>query len=153
MKIELLPIVPVKRVYLQHETLGSLFFEDQMLCKTMELPWRENRRSVSCIPEGDYITTKEEPIEVDNPETPVDESGGRKPRNYWHFRLHDVPGRSGVLIHKITYVDDLRGCLGVGMNFKDLNGDDILDMVESTAALHKLVEILPDKFILRIQEK
>lgn len=50
-------------------------------------------------------------------------------------------------------MDDLRGCLGVGMNFKDLNGDDILDMVESTAALHKLVEILPDKFILRIQEK
>lgn len=148
-----LPIAIVKRVELPDSTLGTWWFEGYALCKTMELPNRNNQRSVSCIPYGDYVTTKEEPIDVDNPETVIDESYGRKPRPYWHFRLHDVPGRSGILVHKITFVKDLRGCIGVGFDFKDLNSDGKLDMVQSTAALHALVGAMPDKFILRFEKK
>ena len=142
----ILPIATVKRVYLQNQTLGSWFFNEQALCKTMELPWKDNLRSVSCIPEGDYTVTKEPPI-------PANDSQGRKERPYWHFRIHNVPGRSGVLVHKITYVKDLRGCIGVGFSFGDLNQDEVLDMMDSTKALQKLVEVMPVRFTLRMIKK
>ena len=34
-------------------TRGMLFFED-FNCHTIELPWRENQRGISCIPPGEY---------------------------------------------------------------------------------------------------
>ena len=139
-------MIEVKRVYLPTETLGSLFMDGVMLCKTMELPWKDNKRGISCIPEGSYEVTKEQPISVNDPQ-------GRKKREYWHFRIHNVPGRSGVLIHKITYVKDLQGCIGVGMDFKDFNKDGVPDMADSTKALQKLVDTLPDKFTLTITKK
>jgi len=145
--------VIVERVYLQSETLSSLYFDGEYLCKGMELQWKNNQRSISCIPEGTYLCTKEPPIPKDDPDTLVDESGGRKPRDYWHFRIHKVPGRSGILIHKITYVKDLQGCLGTGMSFKDFNKDGILDMAESGKALQLLVDKLPDVFNITFKEK
>lgn len=150
---QILQEVILKRVYLQTETLGSLYFNGELVSKTLELPWKDNIRSFSCIPEGTYIVTKEKPIPKDDPSTPLDESGGRKPRDYWHFRLHDVPKRSGILIHKITYVKDLQGCIGVGKEFKDLNSDGVPDIIRSGEALNELIQLLPDKFKLTISPK
>jgi len=138
--------VIVKRVYLPTETLSSIFYKNVMLCKGMELPWKENKRGISCIPEGSYECTKEPPIPANDPQ-------GRKERPYWHFRIHNVPKRSGILIHKITYVKDLQGCIGTGMDFKDFNKDGVPDMADSTKALQKLVDTLPDKFTLTITKK
>jgi len=139
-------MVEVVRVYLPGATLGSLYLDGKLLCKTMELRWQGNRKGISCIPEGDYLTTKEPPI-------PANDPSGRKQRDYWHFRIHDVPDRSGILIHKITYVKDLQGCIGVGQDFRDFNKDGVLDMAGSTLALEKLVKELPDKFTLTIRKK
>jgi hypothetical protein len=139
-------MVEVVRVYLPGGTLGSLYLDGKLLCKTMELRWQGNRKGISCIPEGEYMATKEPPIPANDPQ-------GRKQRDYWHFRLHDVPGRSGILIHKITYVKDLQGCIGVGQDFRDFNKDGVLDMAGSTLALEKLVKELPDKFTLTIRKK
>ena len=36
-----------------HGTEGILFFR-HFSCFTMELPWRENQRNISCIPAGIY---------------------------------------------------------------------------------------------------
>ena len=138
--------VIIERVYLPTETLGSLYFNEKMLCKTMELPWKDNQKSISCIPLGFYHVTKEPPI-------PANDPSGRKQRDYWHFRLHNVPGRSGVLIHKISYVSGLLGCIGVGKAFKDLNNDGVPDLIRSGEALQELVNTLPDKFTLTIRMK
>lgn len=127
----------IRRVYLATETLGSFFVNDVMICKTMELPLRDNRRSVSCIPEGVYRVIKQPPKES---------------RPYPYFRLPEVPGRSGILIHRITYVSGLKGCIGVG-KFKDLNGDGIPDMIRSGEALQELIDLLPDEFELFITKK
>jgi hypothetical protein len=144
--VEELETVTVKRVYLPNNTLGSFYFRDKMLCKSMELRWQGNRKGISCIPEMTYLCTKEPPIPANDPQ-------GRKERPYWHFRIHDVPGRSGILIHLITYVKDLQGCIGTGMEFRDFNKDGVLDMAGSTKALEILVKELPDRFWLKITKK
>lgn len=129
----------LKRVYLETETLGSIYNPlGDLVCKTMELPWKENKRAISCIPEGIYRVVVQPPKEG---------------RNYSYFRLPDVKGRSGILIHKITYVKDLKGCIGVGGAFQDLNGDTVPDMINSTKTLEIMVETLPKEFLLNITVK
>lgn len=131
-------MIVLERVYLPTETLGSLYDNGEMLCKTMELPWRDNQRSISCIPEGIYKVIKQ----------PLKET-----RPYPYFRLLDVPGRSGILIHKISYVSGLKGCIGVGKEFADLNKDGVPDIIRSGEALQELIDLLPDSFDLEIRKK
>lgn len=129
----------LERVYLPTETLGSIYDEDgSFLAKSMELPWKDNQRSVSCIPEGTYRVIKQPP---------------KADRPYWYFRLPNVPGRSGILIHRISYVSGLKGCIGLGGAFKDLNNDCVPDMINSSVTLKKLVETLPDEFLITIRKK
>lgn len=64
---------------------------------TLELPWLENRRGVSCIPVGEYLMV-----------------WGWSPRfrkNFWRI---GVPHRQGILIHKGNYLRDTSGCILVG---------------------------------------
>ncbi len=130
--------VEIHTISLPTETLGSLFVDGVMICKTMELPWRDNKKSVSCIPAGTYTVMKQEPKEG---------------RNYPYFRFKKVPGRGGILIHKISYVSGLKGCIGVGKEFKDLNNDGTPDIIRSGEALQELIDLLPDEFELTIIRK
>ncbi len=84
-------------------------------CYTVELPWRENRNGVSCIPTGEYLFKwrTDSPKhgscyeEWDNPATPEAE---------------DVPGRSNVQIHAANlagdmekgFISQLLGCIAPG---------------------------------------
>lgn len=130
--------IEVVRVYLETETVGSWLVDGVCLAKTLELPWKENQRSISCIPEGVYEVRKE----LTSPK-----------HEYPHFRIYDVPGRSGILVHKITYVKDLRGCIGVGKAFADLNKDGVPDIIQSGIALQELYDSLPNLFQLTIRKK
>ena len=42
------------RAYFKEGTNGTLFCSEKFLCHTIELPWKENKRPISCIPEGRY---------------------------------------------------------------------------------------------------
>jgi hypothetical protein len=63
-------------------TNGSLCDGEQQICSTIELPWRQNQRMVSCIPEGRYELVKRY----------TDKRG-------WHLLVKNVPNRSGILFH------------------------------------------------------
>ena len=139
------------RVYLKNETLGSIYWGADMICKSMELPWRKNVSSpdyllASCVPEDVYIVHKQHP---------------EPRRNYGYFRFEHVPGRntdkqtgwSRILIHRISYVSGLLGSIGCGDRFTDLNKDGILDMAESTKTLEWMYQNLPDTFELEIKRK
>lgn len=129
----------LKRVYLETETLGSVYDDSgALICKTMELPDRNNARNISCIPEGTYKVIKQPP---------------KPTRQYPYFRLPSVHGRSGILIHRITYVKDLRGCIGVGGRFVDWNKDGVPDMADSSKKLQWMIDNLPEEFDLIITEK
>lgn len=143
----------IERVYLGTETLGSWYDDKgQLICKTMELPWNNNERNISCIPEGVYIIEKQKP---------------KEDRKYGYFRFRAVKGRSinryindsegkpmsSILVHRITYVKDLLGCIGVGSRFADLNKDGVPDMAASSVKLEWMYKNLPDIIELTIIKK
>lgn len=147
------PLYLLDRVYLPDRTLGSIYSpQGGIICKTLELPWKDNERSVSCIPEGTYRITKEKPIPKDDPNTDVDESGGKIYRPYWHFRIHGVKDRAGILIHIGNDPADSRGCILVGARFGDFNT--AFPTVEDSGKKMKwMTNNLPDEFNLLIEEK
>jgi hypothetical protein len=133
--------VQIKRQYKELETLGDLqVLVDDFIkfeCKTNELPWKENQHDISCIPEGTYKVKKI-----------ISPTKGKC------FLLENVPNRAAVEIHIGNFAAgkkvDTLGCILPGLSFGDRNNDGILDVVDSTKAMEKLLEILPDEFELTI---
>ncbi len=136
----------VYRKYLDSETLGHavILEDDKKLLKfnTLELPLftvplKENFVRTNCIPEGTYKVTKI-----------------FSPTKGACFMVHDVPGRTAILIHKGNYAAffhvDTEGCILVGSKFSDINKDGYLDVIESTATLKAMLDILPNEFSLII---
>lgn len=82
-------------------TFGTLRLGGQVL-RTLELPWRDNRRQRSCIPPGSYRCALVQ-----------------SPRFGRVYGLANVPGRSHVLIHAANLAGDvelgwstqLHGCI------------------------------------------
>lgn len=103
-------------------------------CHTLELPWRDNRRSLSCIPLGSY---------------PVDWSHSGKFGKC--YRLRDVPERSGILIHAGNYAGDktlglksnIEGCILLGMKRGKLNGQ--AAVLQSKDAIRAFVAFMDAK--------
>ena len=113
-------------------TLGWLFVlngnTEVFKCASLELPWKDNLRGISRIPEGTY------PLEY--------EHSPRFRKNLWE--LKKVPGRSEVKIHVANYARQLEGCIAVGNNHKDIDSDGIPDVTNSRAALIELHRALKD---------
>ena len=93
-------------------TFGNLFIAG-FSCLTAELPWRDNIKSISCIPVGEYD------CEIRN---------SRKfGKTYW---VRNVQGRSYVLIHSGNYAGDkslgyrshIEGCILLGRYIGILQG-------------------------------
>jgi hypothetical protein len=82
-------------------TFSVLTFGAHVL-RALELPWRDNRRQRSCIPPGTYECAIV-----------------RSPRFGRVYGVHDVPGRSHVLIHaanlagdaELGWTTELQGCI------------------------------------------
>ena len=74
-------------------------------CHCLELPWRNNRTSLSCIPAGEYLVKIR-----------------KSPKYGIIFHVKDVNGRSYILIHPGNYAGDRtkgykthsEGCLLLG---------------------------------------
>jgi hypothetical protein len=85
-------------------TYGTLLFGGQQVY-TIELPWRDNQRQISCIPPGTYR------CEI-----------VKSPRFGRVYEVKDVPGRTNVLIHSANLAGDsalgwttqLQGCIAPG---------------------------------------
>lgn len=110
--------------YLPEGTLGQLLFPGGFECFTIERPWRNNTRYISCIPEGSY------PLRWHDV----------KGKHFGQPALVDVPSRSGILIHIANYPTDVLGCIGPGQDWK-LTGR-IPQVTESKLAYTKMIEVL-----------
>lgn len=120
------------------QTLGEMFVLDkdkhiEFSCKTLELTWARNKNRISCIPSGKYEVLHR-----------------WSPKHKEHFHITDVKGRTFILIHKGNYHSQILGCVLVGDDFKEVNGDGRLDVVNSGNTLDKLLKLMPQKFTLEI---
>lgn len=116
-------------------TFGLLMLESGWTCHTLELPWRNNRRRMSCIPAGIYRA--------------VDHVSPRFGRTYW---LQQVPDRSEILIHAGNlagdtsrgYRTDVEGCILVGERRGKLQRQAaVLSSKAALAELHKRLRHVP----------
>lgn len=51
-------ILHLQRTYGAQGTNGTLTYDGELVCHTIELPWRNNLRRLSCIPVGTYKLEK-----------------------------------------------------------------------------------------------
>lgn len=118
----------------QHDcTIGRLSF-DGFKCFTLELPWRENARGVSCIPGGEYIARKR-----------------RSPSNGDVLEFEGVPNRSYIQLHAGNYTRQVRGCILVGDSVRYIDDDSVPDVTNSKKTLKKLLRACRKSVIVRVK--
>lgn len=126
-------MIIIKRWYHNDCTIGRLTLPDGFQCFTLELPWKENERGVSCIPKGKYKAFKR-----------------NSPKNGLVVEFENVPQRSNIQIHAGNYTSQIEGCILVGASVAFLNTDSIPDVANSKDTLAKLLAKLPEKFEVEI---
>jgi len=88
-------VLSLTREYGPTGTNGTLTFRRAFICHTIELPWRDNRQRISCIPEGRYRLVRRQ-----------------YHRHGEQLGLVNVPRREAILIHAGNdALDDLQGCI------------------------------------------
>jgi len=108
---------------------GHPFYE----VDTLELPEKDNEYGKSCIPKGEYEVVKH--------------SSPHYAKCFW---IHNVDGRSEILIHYGNHFFNSRGCILVGQGRGDINKDGQDDILDSQNTLAKIYEMMPNKFKLII---
>ena len=122
-----------------NRTLGLLLVMDNVTkifeFATIELPWRNNERQVSCIPAGTYQLTP------------------TKHKKFGDcFLVEGVKGRDGIMLHAANFVSNVRGCVGVGMAHRDIDGDGRLDAAASRQAMSLLVNLIKGSSLITIYD-
>ena len=91
----------IRDTFTKESTIGRLFINGESFCDTLENPWLDNQRNISCIPEGQYKVRLRLARESAT-------------RNYLHLLVQDVPNRSYILFHRGNTAKDTSGCILVG---------------------------------------
>jgi hypothetical protein len=88
-------VLELTRTYFPEGTNGKLECDGKFICNTIELPWKNNEKRVSCIPEGKYFIRK------------------RYSQKFkWHSEVVDVENRSLILFHPANNaLKELNGCI------------------------------------------
>jgi hypothetical protein len=101
--------------------------------RVLELPWKKNRKRISCIPKGLYDVEKFNSPTFGNV-----------------FLFNDVQSRDMIEMHPGNYNKDTLGCLLPGEGFTDINRDGLLDVVSSRNTMEHLWDLMPDEFKIEI---
>jgi len=118
--------VHLKRVILHPEyTAGVILVHDRPICVAIERPWLDNKRRVSCIPEGIYSLN----LKHHSP----------KFGKCWH--VQGVPDRDHILFHVANRVSELLGCIAPGTEFGEIV--DEFAVLRSRDATNALARALP----------
>jgi uncharacterized protein DUF5675 len=78
--------------------------KEQIICYTLERPWKDNQQNLSSVPAGTYDAH----LRYDH-------------QDHWRIELEGVPNRTNVQIHIGNEPDESKGCVLVGTSLtKDL---------------------------------
>lgn len=93
-------IVLVRVGQSERGTFGVLRHGQIPFAVTLEEPWRDNERLISCIPVGSYLCERVQSPKFGNT-----------------FEVKGVQDRSHILFHKGNTLDDTQGCILVAEEF------------------------------------
>lgn len=119
-------------------TLGTLSIDGVILCQTLERPWVDangdliSDKMVSCINSGIYKARVRESKKFGTV-----------------IEILNVPNRTAILIHPANRVQELQGCVAVGMIRGDENGEPCV--YKSKVAMARLIEIVKGEKDLEIR--
>ena len=92
----------IRDTFSKESTIGELFINGERICDTLENPYLDNQRNISCIPEGVY------PVRLRLPRESAT-------RDYLHLLVQEVPNRDWILFHRGNTAKDTSGCILVGL--------------------------------------
>ena len=92
----------IRDTFSKNSVIGELFLNGERMCDTLENPWKNNKKNVSCIPRGEYKVRLRLPRESAT-------------RDYLHLLVEDVENRTYILFHRGNTAEDTRGCILVGL--------------------------------------
>jgi Family of unknown function (DUF5675) len=125
-------VAKLQRVYRFNKPTISILSLKEHKVFVLELPNRDNKKQISCIPEGDYIC-----------------KWILSPKFGWTYQVLDVPNRGNILIHSGNSMVETYGCLLPGMST-----DFDLHVWESKKAVSHLFSVLNrESFQLQIHSK
>jgi len=119
--------------YTDKGTFGTLLAPDGVpLCLTLEDPWLDNQRNISCIPAGIYDVVPH---------------NGEKYKGVW--RLEGVHGRDAILIHAGNTTLDTQGCILAGKSYGVVKG--LPAVISSQETISMLRGVFPVRFKLYVR--
>ncbi len=126
------------RTYFRKGTDGDLFHNDKLVCHTIELPWIDNLKQVSCIPEGRYELRKR-----------------YSEKFKWHIEVVGVPKRDFILIHPYNNaMKEAKGCIApVSVLTGEGTGDSSRKAMDKLKALVYQVLEKKEKVFIIIKKK
>lgn len=93
----------IRDTFTDESILGKLYLNGEWTGDTLELPYKDNQRSISSIPKGKYNVRLRLPRESAT-------------RDYLHLLIQDVKDRDFILFHRGNTSSDSRGCVLVGLS-------------------------------------
>ena len=118
-------------------TVGKLYIGGDLLCNTIEKPYKNNEPCVSCIPAGVYELNPTTSPKfgktycLENPELDVS--------------LDGITKRTHILIHKANFESQLLGCIAPVSSFGVILGKVEWAGLSSGRAYNELMELLGDE--------
>jgi len=114
-------------------TIGKVYFDGMPKLYSYELPWKDNEKSVSCIPVGMYKCARH-----------ISEA---YPEKRLAYVVNNVPGRQGILFHSGNTYKDTHGCilLGAALGSLQVAGKFTDSVLSSQAAMIELHEFAKGK--------
>ena len=131
----------LERSYLDNCTIGKMYHRGELICYTVERPWLNNQKSISCIPHGTYDLARYD--------------SGRFP-DCFSLTCHDLGvgltneyHRNYILIHPGNFPGDIEGCIAPGLSLHPATWG----VSSSRDAMTKLRHLISDGEIKTIKIK
>lgn len=129
-------------------TPGALYYNGVELMKTIELPYINNEKNVSCVPVGaygisPYISAK----------YPGKYKSDKMPYVYAlnninvGVKISGISQRTHILIHVLNFIEESQGCIGVGTHYHSTRWgvsnsrkafEDLFSIVRDCSKINKL---------------
>lgn len=117
------------------QTLGAVITgnsKEIFVCRSLELPWKNNEDNLSCIPAGEYICKWSKSPHLSE----------IKGEDVYTYEILNVPHRAGIRIHSANYYTQILGCVALGDAHKDINSDGTLDVIHTGETVKNFAEFM-----------